>query len=190
MLYDAKQKFLCYNDEKRQINGIIRMTHVANQITPTEEEIALDALDHKIIAVLQENARQTNAEVAAQVGSSEPTVRRRVDRLLEHQVIKIVAVAPPFSLGYHIVAILGIQIDHSFLDEIQEALLAMPEIRFAGVTLGSYDVVTEVWFRSNKELLAFLHERLSKIPGIQRIESLQVAKMIKYAYDWGVQPSA
>lgn len=166
------------------------MEHVTDQDTAGEEAIRLDPLDHKIIAVLQENARLSNAEIAARVASSEPTVRRRVDRLLENQVIKIVAVAPPFSLGYHVVAILGIQIDHSRLDEIQEALLLMPEIRFAGVTLGSYDVVTEVWFHSNRELLAFLHERLSKIPGIQRIESLQVVKMIKYAYDWGVQSSA
>ena len=166
------------------------MPHVKTDDPIIEGTVKLDALDHKIITVLQENARLSNAEVAAQVGSSEPTVRRRVDRLLEHQIIKIVAVAPPFSLGYHVVAILGLQIDHSRLDEIQEALLAMPEIRFAGVTLGSYDVVTEVWFHSNKALLAFLHERLSKIPGIQRIESLQVVKMIKYAYDWGVQPSA
>ena len=158
-------------------------------VNPAEPFLALDALDHRIIAVLQESARLSNAEVAAQVGSSEPTVRRRVDRLLQHQVIRIVAVAPPFPLGYQVVAILGLQIDHSRLDEIQDALRTMPEIRFAGVTLGSYDVVTEVWFQNNAELLAFLHGRLSKIPGIQRIESLQVVKMIKYAYDWGVQPS-
>ena len=65
----------------------------------------------------------------------------------------------------------------------------MPEIRFAGVTLGSYDVVAEAWFHSNDELLAFLHERLSKIAGIQRIESLQVAKMVKYTYDWSAPPA-
>ena len=155
-----------------------------------EHSLRLDTLDHKIIAVLQENARLTNAEVAAMVGSSEPTVRRRIERLLQNQIVKIVAVAPPFALGYHVVAILGLQIDHSRLTEIQDALLAMPEIRFAGVTLGSYDIVTEAWFQTNTDLLAFLHERLSKIPGIQRIESLQVVKMIKYAYDWGVQSSA
>lgn len=149
-----------------------------------------DILDHKIIALLQENARITNAELAARVGSSEPTVRRRVDRLIENQVIKIVAVATPFRLGFHVVAILGIQVDHSRMDQIEQALTAMPEIRFAGVTLGSYDVVVEAWFHNNEELLAFLHERLSPIPGIQRIESLQVAKMMKYSYDWGTQPSA
>jgi len=63
-------------------------------------------------------------------------------------------------------------------------------IRFAGVTLGSYDVVGEAWFHNNEELLTFLHARLSPIVGIQRIESLQVAKMVKYTYDWCVRPTA
>jgi Lrp/AsnC family transcriptional regulator for asnA, asnC and gidA len=165
------------------------MRNVTAEVADSIPARALDPLDRKIIAVLQENARLTNAEVGAIVGSSEPTVRRRVDQLLQSQIIKIVAVATPFQLGYHVVAILGIQIDHSHLDEIQAALLEMSEIRFAGITLGSYDVMVEAWFHSNADLLAFLHERLSPIPGIQRIESLQVAKMIKYTYDWGVQPS-
>ena len=145
----------------------------------------LDELDRRIIAVLQENARLTNAEVAQQVGSSEPTVRRRVERLLREDVIKIVAVAEPFPLGFHVVAILGLQIDHRHLGEIERALSAMPEVRFAGVTLGSYDVVAEAWFHNNEELLAFLHGRLGEIAGIQRVESLQVVKMVKYTYDWG-----
>jgi Lrp/AsnC family transcriptional regulator, regulator for asnA, asnC and gidA len=150
--------------------------------------VKLDDLDYQIIEILQENARLTNADVAERVGSSEPTVRRRIERLLQNKLIRIVAVAAPFDLGYSVVAILNIQIDHSQLDKIEEALLAMPEIRFAGVTFGSYDIVVEAWFQNNNELLAFLHDKLS-IPGIQRVESLQVAKMIKYSYDWGVQPS-
>ena len=144
-------------------------------------------LDRKIIDILQQDARQTNAQVAARVGSSEPTVRRRIDRLVQGGTIKIVAVAEPFDLGYPIIAILGLQIDHSKLDSVESALSAMPEIHFAGVTLGSYDVVAEAWFTDNASLLGFLHGRLSKIPGIHRIESLQVVKMIKYAYDWGKQ---
>jgi Lrp/AsnC family transcriptional regulator for asnA, asnC and gidA len=144
----------------------------------------LDELDRKIIAILQDNARTTNAQVAALVGSTEPTVRRRIDRLVDDQVIKIVAVATPLQLGYNVVAILGIQIDHSKMDSIEKALSEMPEVRFAGMTLGSYDVVVEVWFHSTDELLSFLHGCLSKIEGIQRVESLQVAKMIKYTYDW------
>jgi Lrp/AsnC family transcriptional regulator for asnA, asnC and gidA len=150
----------------------------------------LDELDRAIIAVLQENARLTNGEIATLVNSSEPTVRRRVERLLHDQVIKVVAVAAPFQLGYTVIAILGIQIDRGSLQQIETALLAMPEIRFAGLTIGTYDLVAEAWFHNNEDLLRFLTEKLSAIPGIQRTESLQVLKMIKYAYDWGTQPSA
>src|SRR4051812_4914943 len=113
----------------------------------------LDELDQKVIAVLQENARTTNAEIARIVGSTEPTVRRRVDRLLDNNVIKVVAVATPVQLGYDVIAILNIQIDHSQLDTIEQALLSMPEIRFASVTFGSYDIVVEAWFQNNAELL-------------------------------------
>ena len=145
----------------------------------------LDELDRRIIAILQEDARQSNAEIAHRVGSSEPTVRRRVDRLVENQIIKIVAVVQPFQLGYDVVAIVGIQTDHRFNDVIERELERMPEVRFAGVTLGTYDMVVEAWFSSNEELRSFLHDRLFKLEGVLRTESLQVLKMVKYTYDWG-----
>jgi len=149
----------------------------------------MDDLDRRILGLLQEDARLTNAQVAAAVGSTEPTVRRRIDRMIAAGIMKIVAVATPQKLGYGTIAILGIQIDHSRLDQIEAAIAEMPEVRFAGVTLGSYDIVLEVWFVDNQSLLEFLHGCLSKIEGIQRIESLQVVKMVKYAYDWS-GPSA
>ena len=42
----------------------------------------------------------------------------------------------------------------------------------------------------SEQLLAFLHERLSKIPGLQRIESQQVMKMLKYMYNWSAPARA
>jgi Lrp/AsnC family transcriptional regulator, regulator for asnA, asnC and gidA len=149
-----------------------------------------DDLDRAILAVLQDDARLTNRAIAARVGSSEPTVRRRIDRLLASGAIKIVAVASPFALGYGVMAILGLQIDRAYQRQIEEALGAMPEVRFVGLTLGSYDVLLEVWLADNAALLAFLSDQLSAIPGIHRVESWQVLKLSKYSYDWGVQPSA
>jgi Lrp/AsnC family transcriptional regulator for asnA, asnC and gidA len=150
----------------------------------------LDGLDRAIISALQENARLTNVELAAHVNSTEPTVRRRVKRLLEEGVIRIVAVATPFDLGYQVVALLGIQLDQSKLVGIANDLVQFPEVRFAGVTAGSYDILAEVWFQSTDELVSFITGRLKTIPGVERVESIQVLKLLKYAYDWGVQPSA
>ncbi len=119
----------------------------------------LDDLDRVILRILQEDARRTNRSIALEVGSSEPTVRRRVERLLETGLIKIVAVVSPFALGYGVVAILGLQIDRAYQKEIEQALGAMAEVRFVGLTLGSYDAILEVWLPTNDQLLDFLTSR-------------------------------
>lgn len=149
-----------------------------------------DALDRSILAVLQENARLTNADIAARVGGTEPTVRRRVAHMLNQGLMRIVAVAKPFDLGFQIVAILGIQVDQARLSAIGDALVPMPEIRFAGITAGTYDIVVEVWFESTDQLVTFIATTLKRIPGIERVESIQVLQLLKYSYDWGSQPSA
>ncbi|MFO7171232.1 MAG: Lrp/AsnC family transcriptional regulator [Chloroflexota bacterium] len=150
----------------------------------------LDDLDRALVALLQEDARLTNRALAARVGCSEATVRRRVDRLLDAGLIRIVAVASPFALGYRMVAILGAQIDRAYQQQIEQALHAMPEVRFVGLTLGSYDLIAEVWLPGPDALLDFLRDRLSPLPGMQRVEVWQVLKLSKYSYDWGEQPSA
>ena len=150
----------------------------------------LDELDRKILALLQEDARLTNRAIAQRLSSSEPTVRRRVDRLLDAGAIKIVAVASPFALGYTVVAIVGLQIDRNFQYQIEQALVQMAEVRFVGLTLGSFDVMLEVWLESHEALLDFLSRRLSPVPGIHRAEAWQVLRLSKYSYDWGAQPSA
>jgi Lrp/AsnC family transcriptional regulator, regulator for asnA, asnC and gidA len=155
-------------------------------MSPTFE---LDELDRQLITLLQEDARPTNRDIAARLSSSEPTIRRRIDRLTAAGVIKIVAVASPFALGFPVMAILGLQIDRTRQKAIESALTAMAEVRFLGLTLGSYDAIIEVWFHSNDELLDFLTHRLSQIQGIQRIEAWQVLKLSKYDYDWGTQPA-
>jgi Lrp/AsnC family transcriptional regulator for asnA, asnC and gidA len=163
-----------------------RRADVIGPATP----IRLDALDWRIIAVLQEDASLANKEIAARTQSSEPTVRRRIKRLVASGLVRIVAVVTPFDLGYRAMALLGILVDQSRLSEIASALGAIPEVRFAGVTSGRYDIVAEVWFQSTDDLVTFTSGRLSTIPGLQRVETIQVLKLIRYAYDWGAQPSA
>jgi Lrp/AsnC family transcriptional regulator for asnA, asnC and gidA len=151
---------------------------------------SLDDLDRKILALLQEDARLPNRALALRLGSSEPTVRRRVERLLDAGAIKIVAVASPFALGYKVVAIVGLQIDRNFQRQIEQSLQQMAEVRFVGLTLGSFDVMLEVWLEDYEALLDFLSRRLSPVPGIHRAEAWQVLRLSKYSYDWGIQPSA
>lgn len=156
----------------------------------SEKGFEFDKLDWEIVRLLQDDGRMTNTEIAGRAGSTEPTVRRRVKRMLDSGLVKIVAVVTPFDLGYRVVSLLGMQVDQSRISSIANALRSIPEVRFAGVTAGSYDIVAEVWFQGTDELVSFISDRLKEIPGVHRVESIQVLKLIKYAYDWGAQPSA
>jgi Lrp/AsnC family transcriptional regulator, regulator for asnA, asnC and gidA len=163
---------------------------VAHEVDVAERrnDARLDDLDRAIIRILQEDAECTNTELARRVGGSEPTVRRRRRALVARGTIRVTVAVDPFALGYEVMALIGLHIDSRRFREAEAALAAMPELRFVGVTLGRYDFLTEAWFRSTADLLDFVTTRLHAVPGVQRGETLQIAKLVKYAYDWGSGP--
>lgn len=146
------------------------------------QNVELDALDRALVHLLQDDARLSNREIAERVGSTEPTVRRRIDRLTRLGVVRIAAVVSPFALGYTFVAMIGLQIDRRKQAAIETMLSQLPEVRFLGLTVGSYDMMVEVWFRDSDDLLDFLSTRLTSVHGIVRAESWQVLKLAKYSY--------
>lgn len=145
----------------------------------------LDPLDEAIIGALQEDANRTNASIAMKVDSTESTVRRRREALIKNGVVRITAVVDPLRIGYQVMALIGLQVDGRKLHQAEAALTRMSELRFVGLTLGRYDILTEAWFASTEGLLDFVTERLNKVPGVLRSETLQIAKLVKYGYDWG-----
>ena len=71
----------------------------------------LDKVDCQMIHLLQKDGRMPNKSMAQKLGISEFTVRRRLKRVLDSGVIKIVAVANPIDLGFEIAGNLKIKID-------------------------------------------------------------------------------
>lgn len=63
--------------------------------------MTLDPIDEHLVALLQENARASFAELGAAVGLSAPATKRRVDRLRTSGVITgFTAVVDPAALGW------------------------------------------------------------------------------------------
>lgn len=147
--------------------------------------MALDALDRALIEALQDDGTLSFRALAVRCKSSEATVRRRLRRLRKQDVFRIVAVVDPFKQGYPVVAIINMKVDQRQMRAVKSALSELRELRFIGVTVGSFDMVAEAWFRSAEEMLSFTSEVLAQIPGILRVEPLQIHEMVVYAYDWG-----
>lgn len=124
--------------------------------------------------------------IANRLGLAEGTVRRRVSRLIDDQVLQIVGVTDPFKVGMSTVAIVGMKVERSRIEDITKALGEMPEVRYVALSTGNYDLIIEVVVGGNEELLTFLVNKLGEIPGITNTGTSLVLKVAKQDFGWGI----
>ena len=142
----------------------------------------MDDLDRKLIALLQVNGRASNARIARDVGVSEGTVRRRLRRLIQDEVIRVVAVPDPKKMGLNTVALVGIQADPDKIDAVAEKLAQLPEAHYVSLTTGSYDIFMWVALASSEELGKFLRQKVGVTEGIRRTETFVHLAIAKKGY--------
>src|SRR5687767_1923274 len=100
----------------------------------------LDVIDRCLIALLQTDGRLSHAEIGRRLGVPEPTVRRRMKRLLDDGAMQVVAVPDPHKIGYGIHAIVGVKLQPGRTSDVVAELMALRQVRYVGVTAGAYDV--------------------------------------------------
>ncbi|MDA0677424.1 MAG: Lrp/AsnC family transcriptional regulator [Chloroflexi bacterium] len=142
----------------------------------------MDALDRKIISLLESNGRASNARIARDVGVSEGTVRRRLKRLIQDSIINVVALPDPSKLGYNSEAIIGVQVDPDQVDAVAEKLSKLQHTRWVAVTTGTYDVFAWATLPSAEELGIFLREKIGVIQGVRRTETFVNLAVTKREY--------
>jgi Lrp/AsnC family transcriptional regulator for asnA, asnC and gidA len=151
---------------------------------------SVDEFDREIIALLQQNGRLSNVEIARTLGITEGTVRKRLERLLNEEIIRIVAVAEPAALGLTATVIIGIQTELGDMSEVAQRLMAIPEVHCVNLVTGTYDIMLEAVLPSADHLLSFLIDKVSTVPGVRRTETTHVLRTVKRACDWAVPQAA
>lgn len=144
----------------------------------------LDRLDHRLVLLLQQDGRATYAELARAVNVSEATVRRRLERLIEEQVIEVVACVRPQKVGLKAEAFVYLRTDLDKLVQIGQQLTIMPQVREVVYTSGSYDLVVRLVLPSGEDLLPFLTQQIASIPGIRATQTSYVLEVKKCLQDW------
>ncbi len=142
----------------------------------------MDELDRKIIALLQGDGRASNAKIAREVGVSEGTVRRRLRRLVQQDVVKIVAVPNLEKLGYATTALVGLQTDPGKSDEVADAIASLDEAQYVAITTGAYDIFIWAGLESAESLGTFLRNKIGNIEGVQRTETFVNLAIKKRTY--------
>ncbi len=147
-----------------------------------------DALDRQIVSILQQDGRTPNVEVARQLGVSEATVRKRLDRMISEDVIHVTAVPNPFKVGLPTITFLTVGVDLAQLDRVTDRLARLPEVRAIYYTSGESDLIAEVWLASADDLLHFLTRCIASIPGIRETATSHVLRTIKDGSRWQLPP--
>jgi Lrp/AsnC family transcriptional regulator, regulator for asnA, asnC and gidA len=148
--------------------------------------IALDDVSKAIIEQLQQDGRRSYAGIGKVVGLSEAAVRQRVQRLIDHGVMQVVAVTDPLELGFSRQAMIGVRATGD-LEPVADALVAMEEVDYVVVAAGSFDILVEVVAESDEHLLEIVSKRIRAIPQVLSTETFVYLKLRKQTYSWGVR---
>ncbi|HLX88077.1 MAG TPA: Lrp/AsnC family transcriptional regulator [Acidimicrobiales bacterium] len=150
----------------------------------TEDASGLDEVDRSIIAELQRDGRKPYTQIAPLVGLSEAAVRQRVQRLVDANVMQIVAVADPRVLGFGRQAMVGLKVEGD-TRTLADALAAMPEVEYVVITGGSLDLLAEVVVENDERLLELLNDKIRALPGVREVETYIYLRIHKETYEWG-----
>jgi Lrp/AsnC family transcriptional regulator len=143
----------------------------------------LDAYERKILRVLQDDASLSTAAVAEAVGLSASPCWRRIDRLEREGFIKRrVAIVERKKVGLNAQIFAQVKLNahgRANLDEFAAAIRTFPEVLECHVLMGSVDFMLRVVAADIEAYERFFFEKLSRLPGVQEINSTVALSEIK-----------
>lgn len=142
----------------------------------------MDAIDREILSELQDDGRATLTQVASTVGLSLSACHRRVRDLESTGAIKGYRVDVDLdALGRSFEALVFVTMqagDAAALTAFEEALVGIPDVVQAHRLFGSPDYQLYVATSSKHTFQALYDERLSQLPGVQRLTSTLIMKNV------------
>jgi len=146
----------------------------------------VDDTSKAIIEQLQEDGRRAYSTIATAIGLSEAAVRQRVQKLIDNNIVQIVAVTDPMQIGFARQAMIAISATGD-VEAIADQLAKIDEVDYIVVTAGSVDLLVEVVVEDDEHLLRLINGQIRTIDGVTRTESFLYLKLVKQTYNWGAR---
>jgi Lrp/AsnC family leucine-responsive transcriptional regulator len=122
----------------------------------------MDALNWKILKCLQENARQSNAEIGRVVGISSPAVSERIKKMEDVGVINgYKTIVSSYEVGYQLKAIIKIRAFMGKLKPFLTKVKSFDEVLNCYRITGNENFVLEVMLKNQKHLEQFIDQLIS-----------------------------
>jgi len=125
----------------------------------------LDEIDHELLRLLTQNARMTNADLAAAVGIAQSTCITRVRSLVSRGVISgFTANVDPAAVGLSSQVLISVTLRagaRSHLADFMKEMRNLPEVIQVFFLGGSEDFIVHLAVRDNDHVREFVLENLS-----------------------------
>ncbi|KAJ9432787.1 transcriptional regulator, AsnC family [Candidatus Pantoea symbiotica] len=142
----------------------------------------MDRIDRNILAELQADGRLSVTELAERVGLSLSPCHRRVKALEQSGIIRgYRAHLDPVCLGYNFSAIVFVTLregDRRAVSAFEDAVEDLPQITLAQRLFGDPDYLLHITTRDLPAFQQLYDEKLSGLPGVQRLTSTLVMKTV------------
>ena len=147
-------------------------------------KMSLDAIDRRILAVLQDNARVSNVELAELSGVSASPCWRRVRELERTDVIsQYVTLVNPAAVGLPVSVFIQVSLEKQVeyaLEVFENAILERPEVMECYLMTGDADYMLRVVVANLEAYERFLMDHLTRVPAVANIRSSFALKQVKY----------
>ena len=145
----------------------------------------LDQVDRGMIRLLQKDGRMPIVTLAKALGISETTARTRLKRLINDEIINVVAVSNPIKLGFEIIGSLKLNIDLKKKSAILEKLKKIDQLNYIALTTGGTDIDVEFIARSLDQFKTLIFEEICAIEGVNSSQTLLIVEIVKNTWDYG-----
>ena len=135
-------------------------------------------IDEMNIAIIKQlrDGRKSYSTIAEELSVTENTVRSRVNKLIEENVLEITGLVDPESLPGVQIVMMGVKLKTMDLGRKAEEFTRLKGVVSAAVITGRYDLLVQVLLNEDEEysLLEFFTKELVKIAEIQDVETFVV----------------
>ncbi len=139
----------------------------------------IDDNDRKILNIVQEDARISNAEIARQVGLAPSAVLERIRKLEERGVIRgYAAKIDAAEVGLGLTAFIAVR-THECCGETDKFLAEIPEVLEVHDVAGEESYLLKVRVKNTEHLSRLLRERLKNVPNVALTKTTVVLQTIK-----------
>ena len=139
----------------------------------------INEIDIKILNIVQQDARISNAEIARQVGLAPSAVLERVRKLEERGVIRgYAAEIDAAQVGFGLTAFVFVRTNEC-CSETDKFLSEIPEVLEVHDVAGDDSYLLKVRAKNTEELARLLRERLKNVPNVASTKTTVVLQTIK-----------